>query len=104
MTRTQQTWSIIGAIVAAVVILIAAYTVLENKREFEKRYPGCWQLIGEDTACQAHHAANRLMGRPPVPYGMENPYSDLTTEPIVVNDIGAEDAAGRFNEDIEKEY
>lgn len=60
MTRTQQTWAIIMAIAVAVVALITAYFVIENKKEYDKRYPGCWQLIGENTKCKSDHAVRRL--------------------------------------------
>lgn len=58
MTRTQQTAWIVGAIIFALV----AFMVNENRKEYEKEYPGCWQLIGEDNVCEAQHLVRRMRG------------------------------------------
>lgn len=62
MTRTQQTAWIVGTILVAIVGLITAYTVIESKKQYDMRYPGCWQLIGENNRCEVVHATRRMRG------------------------------------------
>jgi hypothetical protein len=60
MTREQQTSRIVKTIFIATALLLGGYWMMENKREYEKRWPGCWQPIGEDLGCKAEVSARRL--------------------------------------------
>jgi len=56
-----QIWLII-TIILAVVAIISTMVILEEKRISDQRYPGCWQLFGEDLECKAAWAARRMRG------------------------------------------
>ena len=59
--RDFQIWLIVTIILAAVAI-ISTMVILEEKRKFDLRYPGCWQLFGEDLECKAAWARRRMRG------------------------------------------
>ncbi len=51
-SRARQTAIIVIAIIVAAIIAAIVPGILEQKREYERIYPGCWQLIGRDQPCE----------------------------------------------------
>lgn len=63
-SRATQTWIITGAIAVAAVVAVVVPQILEQRREYERIYPGCWRLIGRDQQCEMRvNTAAFLAGR-----------------------------------------
>ncbi|HYD14144.1 MAG TPA: hypothetical protein VEC11_14955 [Allosphingosinicella sp.] len=51
-SRRKQTWILAVAIVVAGLMAAFVPGILEQKRAYDRIYPGCWQLIGRDQHCE----------------------------------------------------
>lgn len=51
-SRGRQTAIIVTAIVAAATMVAIIPGILEQRREYDRIYPGCWQLVGRDQVCE----------------------------------------------------
>lgn len=52
LSRSGQTWILATAILVAGTGAAFVPGILEQKREYDRIYPGCWQLIGRDQKCE----------------------------------------------------
>jgi hypothetical protein len=61
-TRRPSMAPIVMAIIAAAVLIVVALVVMEQRREYNAMYPGCWTLIDDGPACEAQVSAAALRG------------------------------------------
>lgn len=61
-SATNTLWVVV-AIVAAAAAVIITMVILEQRREYNAEYPGCWRLIDMDRGdCEVEAALKRLGG------------------------------------------
>lgn len=62
-TRKNAKLTMAGAILTAAAAIIVTLVIFEQRRDYNARYPGCWELLdGGDTSCEAKVSAAILRG------------------------------------------
>lgn len=60
--NTKLIMAIVGSAAMIIVAMVTIIVVMERRDAYNAVFPGCWQLVGTDTECEARVSARILRG------------------------------------------